>query len=37
MQPLEPSQWAPPYGMLKDRFGVVRVLDVPGRRGPHKG
>ncbi len=28
MQPLEPSQWAPLYGMLKDRFGVVRVLDV---------
>ncbi|WP_444964003.1 VOC family protein [Nocardiopsis sp. M1B1] len=28
VQPLEPSQWAPLYGMLKDRFGVVWVLDV---------
>nr|SBO96636.1 PhnB protein; putative DNA binding 3-demethylubiquinone-9 3-methyltransferase domain protein [Nonomuraea gerenzanensis] len=28
VQPLGPSQWAPLYGMLKDRFGVVWVLDV---------
>ncbi|MEV0620183.1 VOC family protein [Nonomuraea sp. NPDC050404] len=28
VQPLEPSGWAPLYGMLKDRFGVVWVLDV---------
>ncbi|MFI6458190.1 VOC family protein [Streptosporangium amethystogenes] len=28
VQPLEPAQWAPLYGMLKDRFGVVWVLDV---------
>lgn len=27
-QPLEPSQWAPLYGMLTDRFGVTWVLDV---------
>ncbi|MEV7005187.1 VOC family protein [Streptosporangium sp. NPDC051022] len=28
VQPLGPAQWAPLYGMLKDRFGVVWVLDV---------
>ncbi|MFI2781269.1 VOC family protein [Streptomyces sp. ALB3] len=28
VQPLEPALWAPLYGMLKDRFGVVWVLDV---------
>lgn len=28
IQPLEPAQWAPLYGMLKDRFGVIWVLDV---------
>jgi PhnB protein len=28
VQPLEPAQWAPLYGMLNDRFGVVWVLDV---------
>lgn len=28
LQPLGPSQWAPLYGMLKDRFGVTWVLDV---------
>lgn len=27
-QPLEPSQWAPLYGQLTDRFGVTWVLDV---------
>ncbi|MFJ1582426.1 VOC family protein [Streptomyces sp. NPDC088197] len=27
-QPLAPAQWAPLYGMLTDRFGVVWVLDV---------
>ncbi|MCW0214850.1 MAG: VOC family protein [Pseudonocardia sp.] len=26
--PLEPSRWAPLYGMLTDRFGVTWVLDV---------
>ncbi|ASO20452.1 PhnB protein [Actinoalloteichus hoggarensis] len=30
VQPLGPSGWAPAYGMLKDRFGVVWVLDVVG-------
>jgi len=28
LQPLEPAQWAPLYGMLKDRFGVTWVVDV---------
>ncbi|MBT2410636.1 VOC family protein [Streptomyces sp. ISL-12] len=28
VQPLAPSAWAPLYGMLKDSFGVVWVLDV---------
>ncbi|MFI7355480.1 VOC family protein [Streptomyces avidinii] len=28
VQPLEPAQWAPLYGMLQDRFGIVWVLDV---------
>ncbi|MEU9011259.1 VOC family protein [Streptomyces sp. NPDC048479] len=28
LQPLEPAQWAPLYGMLKDRFGITWVLDV---------
>ncbi|MDA0563603.1 VOC family protein [Streptomonospora sp. S1-112] len=28
IQPLEPSQWAPLYGMLTDRFGITWVLDV---------
>ncbi|OON72214.1 VOC family protein [Streptomyces tsukubensis] len=28
VQPLGPSQWAPLYGMLTDRFGVTWVLDV---------
>ena len=28
LQDLAPSQWSPLYGMLKDRFGVVWVLDV---------
>ena len=27
-QELAPAGWAPLYGMLKDRFGVVWVLDV---------
>ncbi|WP_181723631.1 VOC family protein [Nocardia gipuzkoensis] len=26
--PIGPASWAPVYGMLKDRFGVVWVLDV---------
>lgn len=28
VQPLGPAGWAPAYGMLSDRFGVVWVLDV---------
>jgi PhnB protein len=28
VQDLAPVRWAPLYGMLKDRFGVVWVLDV---------
>ncbi|MET8952030.1 VOC family protein [Streptomyces sp. NPDC004393] len=28
VQPLRPAQWAPLYGMLKDRFGVTWVVDV---------
>ncbi|POX54665.1 VOC family protein [Streptomyces sp. Ru72] len=34
VQPLGPSQWAPLYGMLTDRFGVTWVLDVT---APHNG
>jgi PhnB protein len=26
--PLEPSGWAPLYGMLTDRFGITWVLDI---------
>ncbi|MGA6204326.1 VOC family protein [Nocardia testacea] len=26
--PLGPASWAPVYGMMRDRFGVVWVLDV---------
>jgi PhnB protein len=28
LRPLEKALWSPLYGMLKDRFGVVWVLDV---------
>ena len=28
LQKLEPSPWAPAYGMLTDRFGVTWVVDV---------
>jgi len=28
VQALEPAQWAPLYGMLSDRFGVIWVVDV---------
>ncbi|GAA5216623.1 VOC family protein [Streptomyces thinghirensis] len=28
LQPLAAAQWAPLYGMLRDRFGVTWVLDV---------
>jgi PhnB protein len=28
LRPLEPAPWSPLYGMLKDRFGVVWVLDM---------
>ncbi|MGW1991668.1 VOC family protein [Embleya sp. NPDC001921] len=34
VQPLAPAQWAPLYGMLTDRFGVVWVLDV---ESPYNG
>ncbi len=27
-QPISPSQWAPLYGQLTDRFGVTWVLDI---------
>ncbi len=26
--PLAPAQWAPLYGMLKDRFGITWVVDI---------
>ena len=28
LQSLEPSPWAPLYGMLRDRFGITWVVDV---------
>ncbi|RBQ20679.1 VOC family protein [Spongiactinospora rosea] len=28
VQPLAPAQWAPLYGMLKDRYGITWVIDV---------
>lgn len=28
IQPLAPAQWAPLYGMLKDKFGVTWVVNV---------
>lgn len=28
--PMGPAKWAPAYGMLRDRFGVVWVVDVVG-------
>ncbi|MGW7265140.1 VOC family protein [Streptomyces sp. NPDC054842] len=28
LQPLERAQWAPLYGMLRDRYGVTWVVDV---------
>ena len=28
VQPLAPAGWSPLYGMVKDRFGVIWVLDV---------
>lgn len=33
LQPLAPSAWAPLYGMLKDRFGIIWVLTVPAQAG----
>ncbi|MEU6291228.1 VOC family protein [Streptomyces sp. NPDC127168] len=30
LRPLAPAEWAPLYGMLRDRFGVTWVLDVVG-------
>ncbi|MEO3797440.1 VOC family protein [Nonomuraea sp. B10E15] len=30
VQPLAPAQWSALYGMLRDRFGVVWVVDVAG-------
>ena len=32
--PLEPSQWAPLYGMLRDPFGVTWVVDVVAQYSP---
>jgi PhnB protein len=32
IQPLGPSQWAPLYGQLTDRFGVTWVLDIAAER-----
>ncbi len=29
LHPLGPVQWTPLYGMLKDKFGVTWVMDVP--------
>lgn len=29
LHPLGPAPWATAYGMLKDRFGVTWVMDVP--------
>ena len=28
IQPLAPAPWAPLYGMLKDKFGVIWVINV---------
>ena len=28
VQPLQPADWSPLYGMLKDRFGITWVMDV---------
>ncbi|MET7597751.1 VOC family protein [Streptomyces sp. NPDC004082] len=33
--PLDRAQWAPLYGMLRDRFGVTWVVDVA--RAPEEG
>ncbi|TDD10840.1 VOC family protein [Nonomuraea diastatica] len=30
VQPLAPAQWSALYGMVRDRFGVVWVVDVAG-------
>ncbi|MEV0294777.1 VOC family protein [Nocardia sp. NPDC050710] len=30
--PMGPAGWAPAYGMVRDRFGVVWVLDVVGEQ-----
>jgi len=34
LQDLAPSGWAPLYGMLQDKFGVVWVLDVQADNAP---
>jgi PhnB protein len=34
IQPLAPAPWSPLYGMLKDRFGIVWVLNVATPRVP---
>jgi PhnB protein len=31
-QPLGASAWSPLAGQLRDRFGVIRALDVPAAR-----
>ncbi|MBG0817550.1 VOC family protein [Planomonospora sp. ID82291] len=33
MADLGPSGWAPLYGMLKDRFGVIWTLDIAANHG----
>ncbi len=33
VQPLAPAQWAPLYGMLRDRFRVTWVVDVVSEYG----
>lgn len=34
IEPLAPSQWAPLFGMLTDRFGVTWVVDVVSQYSP---
>ena len=34
LQPLAPAQWAPLYGMLKDRFGITWVVSLASSAEP---
>jgi PhnB protein len=36
VQALEPAPWSALYGMLKDRFGIIWVLDVVARYESHR-